>query len=33
MSGANRQITIAADRDALARLATQRLLIRIEQAT
>jgi len=31
MSVANRQIAIAADRDALARLAAQRLLIRIEK--
>jgi 6-phosphogluconolactonase len=31
MSAVNRQIAIAADRDALARLAAQRLLIRIEK--
>jgi 6-phosphogluconolactonase len=31
MSAANRQISVAANRDALARLAAQRLLIRIEK--
>jgi len=31
MSAANRQIAVAADRDALARLAAQRLLLQIEQ--